>query len=91
MDIYQCDNKVGILSQVQVNGLEIKGLWAGYFDQINSNLAPYTLKDKDVIFVDCWLSNKSDANNGSYVTFEATRKEQIPFAFDKVNKARILP
>lgn len=96
MDIYQLDNKAGMLSQVQVTGsmitgFKITGLWANYVASIDSQSEPYTLKGTNVIFVGCWISDSKGARNGSNVTFEATSMEPRPLASNKVSKTSILP
>jgi hypothetical protein len=74
MTIFRGEEKIGTLQDAKIRNLEIEGLWIGYFDPIDAQTEPYTLKTGNEIYEDCWLSETKGVNNGSIVKFQALRK-----------------
>lgn len=77
MEIFKDSEKIGKLQGVQIKGLEIEGLWINHFEPIDMQTDPYTLKNGNEIYEECWLSHSRGSSNGLIVKFLAARKKMV--------------
>lgn len=77
MDIFKDDKKIGTLQKVRITGLQIEGLWIGFFEPIDIQNEPYTLKKGNELYENCWLSDSTGTSNGSNVKFQIGRKRRV--------------
>lgn len=89
MDICRDGKKIGILQHATICGLEIEGLWIGYDGMVGDDLAPYTIKDGNVTYNDCWVSGAIGPSDRPHVTFAATSKTETPI--QKRKQSRLIP
>lgn len=91
MDIHLGSKRIGTLQGATINGLKIEGMWPGFFDPIDFQKEPYTLKDGNIIFEGCLLSSARGVASGSYVEFEATKRVSEAPTTSNNKKVSILP
>ena len=77
MDIFKDNKKIGTLQKVRITGLQIEGLWIGFFEPIDIQNEPYTLKEGNELYENCWLSDSTRTSNGSNVKFQIGRKRRV--------------
>lgn len=95
MEVFNGSEKIGNLNDVTISksgkDFEIRGLWIGYYEPVNEQLDPYTLKDGNDSYEGCWLKNSNGVAEGSVVTFDATRKVSSPSGTTQTKRVKLIP